>query len=561
MLIRSLYSIIILLWFNTSFSQEDAGLKFDISVKHKGEAYPSALVKVFKNNSFFEQVKVDAEGSFSYLMPYTGVFQLHFTGEGMATKVLELDLISDIPEEEKSTIHDWSIGEIELFKSYKDIDLTKLEKPVARIHYDTDMAEFSIDYKYTGKRKKELASVETKVEEYEKQEAVVEKQNKKEYEDLVVQGNQALNAKRFEDAKGLFEKAILLNPEGEAKQKLTAINTVLKKEEDYKNLLAEAAELHKSGELQRASEKYIAAGALKPTASLPKQKIALIAQEIKQEEQQANSFNNYLAVADKAFAEGNYTAAAENYNKALDINPDAILASKKLEQSEKKVAEQEAKEATENKFNNLLVDAKNARARGDIEASEAFLNQAKAIKPESNEIALEQQKVNAVKQEREAERIAQEKADLQAQKQKEEDFNKYLSLAEKSVASGNKKQALYFYNKAKDLNPSSEEAIAGVANAQKMAEPDPNSAQPSVQDELEKMDKKSVEYQSKLASIYPQGKTVNKSKKGNKEITQVIVVKGSKGTEYQKIKYNWGGVYYFRNGDPITKLIWDKATQ
>ena len=75
------------------------------------------------------------------------------------------------------------------------------------------------------------------------------------------------------------------------------------------------------------------------------------------------------------------------------------------------------------------------------------------------------------------------------------------------------------------------------------------------------MDKKSTEFQSKLASLYPEGKTVNNSSKGNKKITQIIMVKEGRGIEYQKIKYNWGGVYYFRNGDPITQLIFEKETK
>ena len=207
-MLRGFYLILSALLLNlVVLAQEDTGVKFNITVNHKSNAYTDALVKVFKNNSFLDQINVDQQGEFSYLLPYGFVYQLHFTGAGMATKIVELDLISNIPESEKTTVHDWSIGELELFKSYKEIDLTKLEEPVARIHYETDMYEFSIDYKYTGKRKKELAGVEAQVEKLEKEEAVVEKANKKEYEDLVVKGNQALNNKQFKVAKEYFEKA------------------------------------------------------------------------------------------------------------------------------------------------------------------------------------------------------------------------------------------------------------------------------------------------------------------------------------------------------------------
>ncbi|MDE0772258.1 MAG: hypothetical protein OSB25_08665, partial [Salibacteraceae bacterium] len=333
--------------------QEDSGVKFSITVKHKSNAYPSALIKVYRSNSFLDQTNVDQDGEFSYLLPYGFVYQLHFTGDEMATKIIELDLISNIPESEKSIVHDWSIGEIELFKSYKEIDLSKLAQPVAKIHYESDMLEFSIDYKFTGKRKKELAGVEAQVEKLEKREAAIEKENKKEYEDLVVKGNQALNSMQFKSARGYFEKAIVLNAEGEAKQKLNAINKVLQKQEKYDKLLAEGNALFEKGELQQASESYISASALNPTAEFPKQQIVVISQKIKQEEKQANAFNNYMAVANRAYSDGNYIAASAGYKKALNINPEALLATKKLEFSETKVKQKEVEEAIDQKFNNL----------------------------------------------------------------------------------------------------------------------------------------------------------------------------------------------------------------
>ncbi len=690
-MLRGLYLILGALLLNIFvFGQEESGVKFNITVKHKSITYASALVKVFRSNSFLDQINVDQQGEFSYLMPYGFVYQLHFTGEGMATKIIELDLISNIPESEKNTVHDWSIGEIGLFKSYKEIDISKLAQPVARIHFESDMSEFSIDYKYTGKRKKELAGVEEQVEKLEKKEAIVEKANKKEYEDLVVKGNQALNSKQFKSAQGYFEKAIALNSEGEAKQKLSAINKVLKKEENYKVLITEAKALYENGELQQASQKYISASALKPTSEFPKQQITLIAQKVKQDKKQANAFNNFMTVANRAYSEGNFIAAAAGFKNALDINPDALLATKKLEFSETKIKEKEVQEATDQKFDNLIVESKNARVRGDLLTAEKLLAQAEVVKPgneilkaekvavaklvveqrkndaqlavnqkfsnlilesknarsrgdlveaerilaqaetiKPNDITLASEKstvaslkVEAKKKEVqaavdqkfnklideaksarlkgdvvEAERILanaeavkpndeiltseksaiavmlkeqENKKNLAQQalaeeNEKEEQYSKYLSLAKKSEASGNEKEAIFFYKKAQGFKPQSAEVNSALAALSKTpVKPGTSTSKtdavvPNIN--LDKMDKKSSAFQSKLASLYPEGKTVRKSSKGNKAITQVIVVSEGRGIEYQQIKYNWGGVYYFKNGDPITKLIFEKETK
>jgi tetratricopeptide (TPR) repeat protein len=625
-MLRGLYLIFGLLLLSLCIvGQEDSGVKFSITVKHKSNTYPSALIKVYRSNSFLDQANVDQDGEFSYLLPYGFVYQLHFTGDGMATKIIELDLISNIPESEKNMVHDWSIGEIELFKSYKEIDISKLARPVARIHYESDMSEFSIDYKFTGKRKKELAGVEAQVEKLEKQEAAVEKENKKEYEDLVVKGNNALNSMQFKSARGYFEKAIVLNAEGEAKQKLNAINKVLQKEEKYDELLAEGNALFEKGELQQASERYVSASTLNPTSKFPKQQIVVISQKIKQEEKQANAFNNYMAVANRAYSDGNYIAASAGYKKALNINPEALLATKKLEFSETKVKQKAEEEAIDQKFNNLIVEAKNARVKGDLTAAESFLVQAEAVKSvngtlAAEKIALASLKVK-VKQKAEEEAIDQKfnnliveaknarfKGDLAsaesllaqaeivkpnnetltneksalammfeekksaeaasqlsliAEKEKEEQFSKYISLAENSEGSGNEKQAIFFYKKAQEFKPESTEVNSALAILNKTLEKKVTSKLPSTDPniDLDKMDKKSSDFISKLATLYPEGKTVNKSSKGNKAITQVILVNGGRGTEYQEIKYSWGGVYYFRNGDPITKLVFDKETK
>ncbi len=621
-MLRGFYLILSALLLNlVVLAQEDTGVKFNITVNHKSNAYTDALVKVFKNNSFLDQINVDQQGEFSYLLPYGFVYQLHFTGAGMATKIVELDLISNIPESEKTTVHDWSIGEIELFKSYKEIDLTKLEEPVARIHYETDMYEFSIDYKYTGKRKKELAGVEAQVEKLEKEEAVVEKANKKEYEDLVVKGNQALNNKQFKVAKEYFEKAIVLNAEGEAKNKLKAINTVLQREEKYESLLAEAKNAYEKGELQQASEKYISASALKPESQFPVQQIALISQKIKQEEKQANAFNNFIAVANRAYSDGNYDAAAASYKKALAINPDALLATKKLEFSETKIKEKEERDAVNEQFNNLMVEAKNARSRGDFAEAKRALVEAEELKPNEESLINEKatvtsiiteskekeaqlavdQKFNnlieeakaasatgnllvakqilakaetikpkdeklvaemlivetALENKKKKEELALQQA-IAAEREKESKYANYLNLAKKSEAEGKNQEAVFFYEKAKGFKPESKEVNTALALLQK-APQKPKAAEQAV--DLDKMDKKSTEFQSKLASLYPEGKTVNNSSKGNKKITQIIMVKEGRGIEYQKIKYNWGGVYYFRNGDPITQLIFEKETK
>lgn len=67
-------------------------------------------------------------------------------------------------------------------------------------------------------------------------------------------------------------------------------------------------------------------------------------------------------------------------------------------------------------------------------------------------------------------------------------------------------------------------------------------------------------FSMELARKYPQGLTENEYVEGNKKIMQRIIVQGNKGVEYKRITHNWGGVYYFRNGEPISQFSWNKET-
>jgi tetratricopeptide (TPR) repeat protein len=67
-----------------------------------------------------------------------------------------------------------------------------------------------------------------------------------------------------------------------------------------------------------------------------------------------------------------------------------------------------------------------------------------------------------------------------------------------------------------------------------------------------------VAFSNELAQKYPQGLTVERSMEGSKTITRRIIVDGDVGVEFKRIEHNWGGVYYFKNGAPITYFIWQK---
>lgn len=68
------------------------------------------------------------------------------------------------------------------------------------------------------------------------------------------------------------------------------------------------------------------------------------------------------------------------------------------------------------------------------------------------------------------------------------------------------------------------------------------------------------DYRKELAETFPSGITETVSEEGNKVITKRVVVHDGKGDEYKKVAHNWGGVFFFKNGDAVTERVWDQET-
>jgi hypothetical protein len=65
---------------------------------------------------------------------------------------------------------------------------------------------------------------------------------------------------------------------------------------------------------------------------------------------------------------------------------------------------------------------------------------------------------------------------------------------------------------------------------------------------------------SKLAQDYPPGVTEESYTEGNKVIIRRVVVTGNRADEYSKVIAKWG-TFYFKNGQSITEAIWARETE
>ena len=571
-LISSLFAIA----FSFGVFAQESGIKLVVQVKHQGSSYSEASIEIKKDQSFYDKTGTNQSGEFSYIFNYGAIYHIYFGGSGMATKCLELDL-KEVPAREQKILHDWELGELSLFKTYEGIDLTVLEKPVGRIHYDTEIEDFTIDYKYGASREKQIHKLQKVVAAAQEVESLELKDLENAYSEFVKKGDDYYRDRNYEYALAFYRKATKLIPENtKAPEKIVATNIEIEKNAKFKDLVLSGDELFKKEEWVLAKDQYKKASALKNSEPYPKSQLAVIAQKVKEQELLGNQFNNHMAVADVAFANNNFVAAAEAYKKALAINSDAAMAKKNLSESEEVIAKQDATTNRKQKSQALLNEAKRAELQDDYNQAQQILEKALVMDGTHAGLLAEKKRVDdylsAKKQKLEKEELAKKEAELLQAKNSEAKEKEFETWKNKSMAadkSGNVELAIYSFNKALALNPNDDfiksrlgtlkekRANTKVAKTENPTEgKDENEFQA-----LDKMDKKTNNFVALLAVKYPQGMTEKTYQEGNKKITKRIIVKGNLGAEYMKIEHSWGGVYYFKNGDVITEYVWQKEAE
>jgi hypothetical protein len=73
---------------------------------------------------------------------------------------------------------------------------------------------------------------------------------------------------------------------------------------------------------------------------------------------------------------------------------------------------------------------------------------------------------------------------------------------------------------------------------------------------------KPTQFQMNLSDNYPMGVTEESELKQNREVKRLIV-KRTEGVanQYSRVKWNWGGIYYFKNEQSTSKQIYDLETE
>lgn len=298
--------------------------------------------------------------------------------------------------------------------------------------------------------------------------------------------------------------------------------------EEEKRLKAEQAEKERAereAKEQAAKEK----AAQEEAERIRLEEEARLAREAKEREEKAKQ---------QAELEARKKAAKEAYEKA-QAEAQARLEAERREKEEREAAEKAAREAKIEEAKRKAEEERLAREEAEInrKAEAAAAAEAAKAKKEAEEQA-------RIEEENKRKEFVQGRADEIKSKEEFEKTAKEIAI---STAEESKVE---IFNEVKEKL---EAEYAGKFEAVEKSK-EPQEEKPK-EEPLSK-----AAFKTELAKKYPVGITEETTSEAGKKITRLVVNRQGIANEYQKVKWNWGGVYYFKNGESISKAIYDNET-
>lgn len=601
----------------SSIAQKPVGLQLTVKVKGSNKPLAAAWVDIEQEDSFITTAYSSDKGVFTYLFAYNGLYRATFNAHGFLPKTLEIDT-RFVPPFDKSHLHDWAIGEIALIKAFNQVKTMNVQEPVGRIHYDTTDMDFAIDYKYTMVQQQEVKVLSNKVEILEQEQVAQEKSQKQIYDSLLALGDKYNQRGLRQEALDLYTLAGLYLPgRVEHLERKQDLLVVLRRDSMYQENLTAARHYIEKGDYRSAHDKLLMADGLKPRQNEVKALLARTSVGIQANQEKQNRFNNLLYLGEAAMTGGSFKEAVRYYTAALEVEPDAALAKRKLGEAQLQLAVQEKE----------LADRKLMQARQD--SAMKFLQQAKLLRFKNIDAAYEYAQkslsvpVNDSLIKADANAIVEQWHRKEQARHSKAKFEKLLAVSLDNMNANKHDEALLAINEALLLMPGNTEAIEQKRDVETALKKDgldrnfkficekgrsafesgdlvearrlyssalalkPREAMPKKQIqtidmqlatldkhakeekahaghekniELENLDKGSEAFKQALAAHYPDGITEETIQGQRKTIIRRIVVVGNTGSEYLRVKHDWGGIYYFKNGATIPDYIWEKET-
>lgn len=406
------------------------------------------------------------------------------------------------------------------------------------------------------------------------------------YTALKAEGDNFLQAGDYNLAKEKYSEALTVRPDDSySKQKIAEADNALrqealaikkKQEDEYTQAMTAGGSALTSKNYDEALAMFQNALLIKPGDIFATEKIsevnravAYVQEELRNKQNQQrqatdNSYNMAVSGADNYYRNGDYANALNEYNRALTIKPEEDYPASRIKEVEEIIAardkEQSEINARKDAYTAAINTANGLYDKKQYEQAKAQYNIALEYSP-ADEFA--SGRITVIEQ-----MIAGIEKQKQADDQRVQQVNGYISEADSEFDGGNYTAARHSYQKAHALDPANtyvkqrisriDEIERILASAGKSKPSSSASAPQSVSSLAElqfRNENEKLTYLNSLKDKYPEGITVEIYKEDYKDTYRYIIIRKSEVQEFRRISYTkFAREEYSMNGKPITQM-------
>jgi tetratricopeptide (TPR) repeat protein len=384
------------------------------------------------------------------------------------------------------------------------------------------------------------------------------------YNASIAKADNLLKSKQYDQAILAYKEASAFKPN--EKLPFTKIDEIVQIKKDietenkYKQAIASADSYLAKKQYEQAKSFYSQALDLKANDNYATTQIAKADKEINDQlkllsDQKAKqeAYDKAVADGDKLFAAKDFDMAKANYQRALAIFADKPIPKQKISDIDRIIKENKIAD----EFNAVLSEANNLFTSKNYDQAKLKYKASLLIKPAE---VVPNEKIKAIDQ-----ILAQQLADKQKQEQLEKNYNETINKANDLFEKAQYDLAKKEYESALTIMPNEtypKQKLARISEIKKMLAKDAATttvkAKPAGETKIAdlkfKNDSERQQYLKELLAKYPPGITCEVYKEKARTITRYIIIRENVAYDFREVKFNWGGVDYYRNDKPITSL-------
>ncbi len=440
--IKHITTVLLLMLSLLSTAQDELIIKGAVKDEETLKKLENCQVIVFQNGVQFDTYECGTSGKYEFRLPLGYTYDIKFTRAEYVSKSVRVDS-RNIPEEDRAGGFQLDLPGV-LFKMIEGFNTDIMKEPVVKLAFSSQENSLAFDEGYTERMKEKIAAEKKRLD------ALKNGQDKirADFEKLVREGDQKVIEKKYKDGMDKFTEALKLFPQDagakkkydDAKVLYDAELAAAAGEAKYAQLLKDGDAAISAKKWDDAKKKFTEAKNMKPQEKLPKEKLYEIDQLMANAEKQAE-YDAFIAAADKDFGNKDYALSIEKYKQANQVIPSISYPKDQIAKAQQALdqmlADAAKKQQIEQRYNDLMALGDKNKSESKFESAITNFREASALKPEEATPKNKIKEIEDLLAQMERDRQKAD-ADALANKQREElekQFNDLVQQADKLYSS------------------------------------------------------------------------------------------------------------------------------